>query len=68
MDGVGPEWLEEGNNRGLKIALEPEVLYTNNSYLQVSANYAVNLNPDSGTLCPGRTGIAATTCRHGPLL
>ena len=35
MDGVGPEWLEEGNNRGLKIALEPEVLYTNNSYLQV---------------------------------
>ena len=35
MDGVGPEWLEEGNSRGLKIALEPEVLYANNSYLQV---------------------------------
>ena len=35
MDGVGPEWLEEGNSRGLKIALEPDVLYTNNSYLQV---------------------------------
>ena len=35
MDGVGPEWLEEGNSRGLKLALEPEVLYTNNSYLQV---------------------------------
>ena len=35
MDGVGPEWWEEGNSRGLKIALEPEVLYTNNSYLQV---------------------------------
>ena len=35
MDGVGPEWWEEGNKRGMQLALEPEVLFNNFTYLQV---------------------------------
>ena len=35
MDGVGPEWWEEGTKRGLQLALEPEVLFNNFTYLQV---------------------------------
>ena len=35
MDGVGPEWWEEGSKRGLQLALEPEVLFNNFTYLQV---------------------------------
>ena len=35
MDGVGPEWWEEGSRRGLQLALEPEVLFNNFTYLQV---------------------------------
>ena len=34
MDGVGPEWWEEGSKRGLQLALEPEVLFNNFTYLQ----------------------------------
>ena len=35
MDGVGAEWWEEGTKRGLQLALEPEVLFNNFTYLQV---------------------------------
>ena len=35
MDGVGVEWWEEGTKSGLQLALEPEVLFTNFTYLQV---------------------------------
>ena len=35
MDGVGPEGWGEGTKRGLQLALEPEVLFNNFTYLQV---------------------------------
>ena len=42
MDGVGPEWWEEGTKRGLQLALEPEVLFNNFTYLQVFQLFFVN--------------------------
>ena len=42
MDGVGPEWWEEGSKRGLQLALEPEVLFNNFTYLQVFQLFFVN--------------------------
>ena len=43
MDGVGPQWWEEGSKRGLQLALEPEVLFNNFTYLQVIHMFFVNL-------------------------
>ena len=42
MDGVGPEWWEEGNKRGMQLALEPEVLFNNFTYLQVAQVFFAN--------------------------
>ena len=42
MDGVGPEWWEEGTKRGLQLALEPEVLFNNFTYLQVTQSFFAN--------------------------
>ena len=34
LDGVNSTWWEEGQRRGYPVVLEPEVLYSNLSYLQ----------------------------------
>ena len=48
MDGVGEEWWREGSRRGLELALEPEVLYNNLTYLQVAPIHRPELH-HSGT-------------------
>ena len=48
MDGVGPEWGDEGNKRGMQLALEPEVLFNNFTYLQV-AQFVFHDPVNSGT-------------------
>ena len=42
MDGVGEEWWVEGSRRGLELALEPEVLKTNLTFLQVALTHLPN--------------------------
>ena len=74
MDGVGAEWWEEGTKRGLQLALEPEVLYTNFTYLQVflffsSANLLLVGRDVLGVLVPRlqhvRTYPSSCLCLQG---